>query len=75
MRKFLFLAIAAILFAGCSLDREKPFYEVKFKVIVLDSCEYIYGKEIPIGHRGYGYLAHKGNCRFCKERMEKRNKE
>ncbi len=33
-----------------------------FHTIVIDSCEYIVD-----GNR----LAHKGNCRFCKERLQK----
>ena len=32
-----------------------------YVIIVIDSCEYV---------KGYYRLAHKGNCRFCKERNE-----
>ena len=32
-----------------------------YDVIVIDSCEYV---------KGFNRLAHKGNCRFCKERNE-----
>ena len=42
-----------------------------FNVIVIDSCEYIYKKyEVRGGYAGYGYgfMAHKGNCKFCAER-------
>lgn len=45
-----------------------------FKVIVIDSCEYLIKTEQSGGgYRGYGYgyLAHKGNCKFCKERNNK----
>jgi hypothetical protein len=36
---------------------------INYKVIVIDSCEYLVRKE------GYkGFMAHKGNCKFCKER-------
>lgn len=45
-----------------------------YSVIVVDSCEYIVK---TIDHdKGYdnaiqsGYLAHKGNCRFCAERRK-----
>ena len=50
-----------------------------YSVIVVDSCEYIV-KTIDTS-KGFksatqsGYLAHKGNCRFCKERREKELKE
>ena len=46
-----------------------------YSVIVVDGCEYIV-KTID-NHKGSrnatqsGYLAHKGNCRFCKERRQK----
>lgn len=36
------------------------------KTVVIDSCEYI---------SGYNRLAHKGNCRFCKERRQKELEE
>lgn len=39
-----------------------------FNVVVVDSCEYL------IRTSGYqGYLAHKGNCKFCAERMKQFN--
>lgn len=37
-----------------------------FSVIEFDSCEYIMAS---LGYRGF--LAHKGNCKFCKERRLK----
>ena len=40
-----------------------------YKVIVLDSCEYIYAW-FGMGNGG-GSLTHKGNCKFCKARNEK----
>jgi hypothetical protein len=40
-------------------------YKEGFKVIVYDSCEYI------MRENSYqGFLAHKGNCRFCEERIK-----
>lgn len=52
-----------------------------YSVIVVDSCEYIVKTiDYDKGYRNAtqsGYLAHKGNCRFCAERrkqeMEKVN--
>jgi hypothetical protein len=37
-----------------------------YLTIIVDSCEYIYGAS---------RLAHKGNCRFCKERRQKELEE
>ena len=37
-----------------------------YNVEVIDSCEYL------VRHSGYsGYMAHKGNCKFCEERRKK----
>ena len=35
--------------------------DLYYDIIVIDSCEYV---------KGFYRLAHKGNCRFCKERNE-----
>ncbi len=49
-----------------------------FKVIVIDSCEYLI-KTVEYD-RGYkwatmaGYFGHKGNCKFCEERRKQENK-
>jgi hypothetical protein len=40
-----------------------------YKIIVLDSCEYIYAW-FGEGNGG-GSLTHKGNCKFCKQRRMK----
>lgn len=41
-----------------------------FGVCVYDSCEYL------IAAHGYkGYLAHKGNCKFCQQRLRKAIRE
>lgn len=40
------------------------------RVIVIDSCEYLIGKN-RFGDAGYGYLSHKGNCKYCAERRKR----
>ena len=50
-----------------------------YNVIVVDDCEYIV-KTIDTDKycrsaTQSGYLAHKGNCRFCKERRQKELEE
>lgn len=44
-------------------NKGKPY---SWEVIEIDSCEYIYG----IGHYK-GFLAHKGNCKYCEQRRKK----
>ena len=41
-----------------------------FRVVEYDSCEYVIRE---CGHQGF--LAHKGNCKYCQERMRKLLKE
>lgn len=64
------LALTALMMVGCdsknadgSYDTSKSIY---IPTITIDSCEYI---------GGYYRLAHKGNCRFCKERRQKELEE
>ena len=60
--------------------REDLIREVKyhsFQVIVIDSCEYLIKAE-PHGvgkySTGYGFMSHKGNCKFCEERRKQEGK-
>jgi hypothetical protein len=75
MKKIL-LAFTALMMVGCiSDDEEAKIYEDDgFATLTYDSCEYVFKTS------GYkGFLAHKGNCRFCEKRdsikWEKRKKE
>ena len=59
--------------------RQDSIMEAKFKgfrVIEIDSCEYLIKKEQGTeGHQGYGFgfMSHKGNCKFCEERRKQNN--
>ena len=61
MKKIILLALTALM-VGCD-NNGKP---LGYTYVELDSCEYI---------SGLNQLAHKGNCRFCKERRQKELKE
>ena len=76
MKKIILLALAALMMVGCEQKEDYCIVGNKngFTIIKVDSCEYLY-KEITAGYAGYGFLAHKGNCRFCKERRQKELKE
>lgn len=59
--------LAAGLFLGCDGAPDAGQVEAdngkNFNVTVIDSCEYIWATS------GYqGFMAHKGNCRFCTAR-------
>ena len=60
------LALTALIMVGCDKNSNRNI-DTKtegtiYGTIIVDSCEYI---------RGANKLAHKGNCRFCKERRQK----
>ena len=66
MKKIILLALTALMVVGCNFNSNRNIDTrtegAIYGTIIIDSCEYIRG--------GYK-LAHKGNCRFCKERRQK----
>ena len=74
IKKIILLALIALMMAGCEYKTDAEIEEAErlngFNVRVIDSCEYLIKYE-TCGYQGYGYFAHKGNCRFCKERRQK----
>lgn len=69
MKKFVLLALGAMMMVGCiRLKTDAEIAEEKrycgYRLVVIDSCEYL---EQQIGYRGY--FAHKGNCKYCQQRL------
>ena len=66
MKKIILLALTTLMMVGCDYNSNSNIDTktegVIYGTIIIDSCEYI---------RGMDKLAHKGNCRFCKERRQK----
>ena len=64
------LALTAMMMVGCdnnsNCNIDTKTEGVVYGTIIIDSCEYI---------KGSYRLAHKGNCRFCKERRQKELEE
>lgn len=77
MKKIILLALTALMMVGCDDEKQQDgtYKPSSYRTYIIDSCEYV---GCAIGSQ-YDYLAHKGNCRFCKERdsikWEKRKKE
>lgn len=75
MKKIILLTLTALVMVGCS-NKDKIMPDGTYTIpeqrtYIIDSCEYI-------GYLGFGncdVVAHKGNCRFCKERRQKEMKE
>jgi hypothetical protein len=67
MKKILFILATVLL---CSCEKTTTVYSNKsnlpWDVVEIDSCEYI-----KDGYR----LAHKGNCKYCRERNRKMIKD
>lgn len=71
MKKIIFIALTALMMVGCVEKDSNGNIAVNTgydnpKISIIDSCEYV--------NWGHG-LAHKGNCRFCKERRQKEMQE
>lgn len=70
IKKTILLALTSLMMVGCDYQNPDGSYDTSksltMRTIVIDSCEYIEGDY---------ELAHKGNCRFCKERRQKELKE
>lgn len=77
MRLLMPIILTAIVLTGCnefvhserndlleSEVEENGLAELEndFEVILLDSCQYVLLKKQQGSNRGYGYMAHKGNC-------------
>ena len=73
MKKIILLALTALMMVGCGMKKNEKgeiivsdYYNQHSihnpYITVLDSCEYICWES---------RMAHKGNCKFCKERRQK----
>jgi hypothetical protein len=72
MKKIILLALTALVMVGCDVKQPDGTYKPSsYRTYIIDSCEYI---GYAAGTRS-DYLAHKGNCRFCKERRQKELEE
>ena len=70
MNKAILIIIALLMLTACNETRKTKTIDnvsgTAFDVIEVDSCEYV------IGSFGYkGYMAHKGNCKYCEQRRKK----
>jgi len=68
---FLYTLLVAVFFVGCNkTPTEKKinytYQEEEFTIIEIDSCEYILS-DVYAGNS----ICHKGNCKFCAERIKK----
>lgn len=72
MKKIILLAFTTLMIVGCTEKDSNGHIAINTdnpnnpNISIIDSCEYV--------EWGYG-LAHKGNCKYCKERRKQDLKE
>lgn len=82
MKKFLVLLSFFFVIVSCSKQPDTNVYHeaertndvyivngLRLRTVVIDSCEYLIGSRCA-PYAGYGYLSHKGNCKYCAERRK-----
>jgi hypothetical protein len=66
---YLFLALMALLLMSCEeAPRTEKDSVIEYDVIEFDSCEYIMVQSEAYRLKKVTSIAHKGNCKYCKER-------
>lgn len=66
---YLFLALMALLLMSCEeAPRTEKDSVIEYDVIEIDSCEYIMVQSETHRLKKATSIAHKGNCKYCKER-------
>lgn len=66
---YLFLALMSLLLTSCGkAPRTEKDSVIEYDVIEIDSCEYIMVQSETYRLKKATSIAHKGNCKYCKER-------
>ena len=69
IKNIILLALISFMMIGCEYyENPSRDYSPRFKTVYIDSCEWLMYKYTS-------EIAHKGNCRFCKERRQKELEE
>ena len=67
MKKVLLVLISlVVLLGGCKEKSDNQIPRSNWAIHEIDSCEYVF-----VGLR----MAHKGNCKYCEERQDKKRRE
>ncbi len=77
-KQYIIPAILLFLFSACEPQtQEKEISETELQteqlineidvhdleILVIENCEYIFYKKSPSTNKGFGFMAHKGNCK------------
>jgi len=63
----LYFVLVAFLFTACEGDGRSTDKDLDtgYRTVEIDECEYLIKHTFQVG-----YMAHKGNCKFCAERSK-----
>lgn len=76
--QFITMAFLIFFLSACNQEPQQKTFEEKeiptedlinqidvhdLHILVIDKCEYIFYKKSPGINQGYGFMAHKGNCK------------
>ena len=84
MKKILFILVTLFAMISCNEQPDTNVHhcvkstndvyivngKLRLRIVVIDSCEYLIGSRYEPSV-GYGYLSHKGNCKYCAERRKR----
>jgi hypothetical protein len=62
----LYFVLVAFLFCGCENNGSGKATS-EYKTIKIEGCDYVIYDHYS-GYVGYGYMAHKGNCKACSKK-------
>lgn len=76
-KQYIIPAILLFLFCACEKQKKEEVIEPELQteqlineidihdleILEIDNCEYIFYKKSPSTNKGYGFMAHKGNCK------------
>ena len=68
---FAYVLLVAVIFCGCESPSGQRYKKDGYSIVEIDSCEYIEVSSMTGANNGYYSLTHKGNCKFCTERIKK----
>ncbi len=78
MKKLTYYIVLLFLFSACAEQQIKKEVSVSeqqtealinkidihdLEILEIDNCEYLFYKKSPSTNKGYGFMAHKGNCK------------
>jgi hypothetical protein len=68
---FAYVLLAVVFLIGCETPQGERHKKDGYSIIEIDNCQYIEVSNWVGSQSGYYSLTHKGNCKFCLQRLAK----